>query len=301
MMTLSASLPRYRLARLAAGFRPRGVTQYLDTLARLARQIGDPRADEISTTQLIEYLASLAERGCGPATLALCVQASRSWGRWATSIGLRPDNPALDLTMPRKRESTPKALGPAALARLEAGLVEPEGLESRTSWYFRRNRRLVLVMLYAGLRRSEAAALRWRDIDLPDKMLTVQCGSAKGGKRRVIPLHARLHAELASVPARRSAMAVAGRSNGDVLNQRSLQHVFERWLPEVAGIRTTPHQLRHSFAVSLLDAGADLEAIRRLLGHNDLRTTQIYLGASLRGTRQAIKLLPDSFVLEDES
>lgn len=300
-MQLSSTLPQFRIARLAAGFRLRGVDQYVDQLQRLAKRLDDPCPKTFSHELVVPYLAEKAQKGHTAAALALLVQSIRAWGTWAVKSGLREDNPGMQLPMPRKPKPTPRALGPQSLARIEAALEVPADLSDWHAWHWRRNSRLVLLMLYAGLRRAEAGALRWRDVDLADRRLTVMSSAAKGGTRRTIPIHPRLHAVMMEVPLRKANSAVAGQYDGTPLNHRSVGHVFERWGREAIGLRITPHQLRHTFAVQLLENGADLEQIRILLGHKDLSTTQIYLAAASSRTEAAIALLPSSFAQQDRT
>ena len=93
-----------------------------------------------------------------------------------------------------------------------------------------RNRRAIFLMLFAGLRISEAAALRWRDVDLEGRYLVVRDG--KGGKDRSVPLHPILLTELNKAPAHRPNWAVAGKADGSSMTVKSMAHIFERWLPE---------------------------------------------------------------------
>lgn len=147
-------------------------------------------------------------------------------------------------------------------------------------------------MLFGGLRISEAAALRWREVDLDAATLMVIDG--KGGKDRMVPLHPTLLNELTRVEAPRKTWTVAGKPDGSPVKQKSLAHIFERWLPGF-GLNISAHQLRHSFATELLRAGADLRSIQELLGHTSLETTQRYLTLSNHQLRVAVDKLPSSW------
>jgi integrase/recombinase XerD len=131
------------------------------------------------------------------------------------------------------------------------------------------------------------------DVDLDAAELVVRDG--KGGKDRVVPIHAKLLGELRVAAAEsRSPWAVAGKADGFALTSKSMAHLFERWLPRL-GIEITAHQLRHSFATEMLRGGANLRDIQDLLGHANLSTTERYLmvsGARLRG---AVDTLPEDW------
>jgi len=147
-------------------------------------------------------------------------------------------------------------------------------------------------MLFGGLRISEAAALRWRDVDLEGRYLVVRDG--KGGKDRSVPLHPILLAELAAEPPHRPNWAVAGKVDGSGMAVKSMAHIFERWLPAL-GLAISAHQLRHSFATELLRKRADIREIQELLGHESLETTQRYLALDPERLRAAVELLPDEW------
>jgi site-specific recombinase XerD len=147
-------------------------------------------------------------------------------------------------------------------------------------------------MLFSGLRLSEAAALRWCDVDLEVRELMVVDG--KGGKDRVVPLHPALVEELCQVRSPKPSWAVLGQRDGKPLTHKSLAHIFERWLADL-GIRITAHRLRHSFATEMLRHGADIRAIQDLMGHTSLETTQRYLALHNEQLRGAIEKLPPSW------
>ena len=159
----------------------------------------------------------------------------------------------------------------------------PEELTAAKHFTWCRNRRAIFLMLFAGLRISEAAALRWRDVDLEGRYLVVRDG--KGGKDRSVPLHPILLAELNKAPAHRPNWAVAGKADGSCMTVKSMAHIFERWLPE-RGLTISAHQLCHSFATELLRKRADIREIQELLGHNSSRTTEIYTHVSTKSLQQ---------------
>jgi site-specific recombinase XerD len=140
--------------------------------------------------------------------------------------------------------------------------------------------RLALTTAYAaGLRISEATHLKVADLDSSRMMIRVQQG--KGAKDRYVPLSRRLLEELRAYwrlerPA--DWLFPGYRDRRQSIHPGSVQRVCQR-AAKAAGInkQVTPHTLRHSFATHLLEAGVDLPAIQRLMGHKDVRTTMIYL------------------------
>jgi integrase len=168
----------------------------------------------------------------------------------------------------------------------------PDNLPYHQLWHWKRNRRAIYLMLYTGLRLSEAAVLLWEDVDLHAEVLTVEEG--KGGKARLLPIHPALWAKLDQVPrwAREPAGAVAGKQDGERLNPKALAHIFEVWLPKrgIKGVHA--HRLRHTFATEMLKVGVPLPDIQEAMGHTDISTTRIYLRVDFSRLRGAVERLP---------
>ncbi|GAB4494733.1 MAG: tyrosine recombinase XerC [Saprospiraceae bacterium] len=147
--------------------------------------------------------------------------------------------------------------------------------------------RLVLELLYAtGLRRSEASNLKISDIDLDRSVLLI---SGKGNKERVAPFARYLGELLENFLAARSATFPDTKEpwlflnrKGEQLIPESIYQIVRRHLSAVTTVeQRSPHVLRHSFATHLSNHGADLNAIKELLGHSNLAATQIYMHNSI--------------------
>lgn len=153
-----------------------------------------------------------------------------------------------------------------------------------------RDRAIVCVFLFAGLRSNELSMLDVGDIDFEAGTIFVRFG--KRAKQRFVPLHSDAAAALEEYLAGRATGPVFLSSRNQRLSNRRLRSLVKD-LGRQAGIRKElhPHALRHSFAVALLDAGNNLEVIRDLLGHEDIQTTSIYLHCSMSGRRAAVDLL----------
>lgn len=228
-------------------------------------------------------------------TIRKKLSAIRSWCRWCVAVGLRLDDPTLHLEWPKRPRKLPRALRSDELRALEAALAAPlPVLNLKKRRIAERNRRIVLLMLYCGLRRTEVAMLRWSDVDLDRGVLFVRTEAAKGGYERTVALHPRVVANLSETarPMRRGA--VAGHPDGRCLSHKTIGQVFERWLADL-GLRISAHRLRHTCATQMLAAGASLRDIQQVLGHADIRTTEGYLDVLSEETKRAIERLPHRF------
>jgi len=128
----------------------------------------------------------------------------------------------------------------------------------------------------AGLRVSETVNLKVADMDLTE--LTVHIKPAKGQKDRISLIPEKLTKSLSGIiSGKRANDFVFASERGGKLTTRTAQKVFEKAIKK-AGInkRVTFHSLRHSFATHLLENGVDVRYVQELLGHHNIRTTQIY-------------------------
>jgi len=128
---------------------------------------------------------------------------------------------------------------------------------------------VVLLAMNTGLRRGELLKLDWRDIDLDTRMLTVRAENAKSGLQRFVPLNSEAHDVLVRWQRQRGGV-------GDVFGIADAKTAWSRLLDD-AGVKDFRfHDLRHHFASRLVRAGVDLNTVRELLGHADIKMTLRY-------------------------
>ena len=271
------------VALLAARRAPRTVDAYRRDLAALADHLGKSPAD--ATTEEIEsWLADLRARGQAPSSIARRAAAARAFYRHLVLLGLRVDNPASEIELPRRRARLPRTLSPAEVERLigAANGTTPRSL---------RDRALVELLYGAGLRVSEAVGLERGGVDLDNRL--VRC-VGKGDKERIVPLGREAADALRRYLSRgrpyldrRHRPDLFLNAQGGALTRAGAFLILRR-LAEKAGLdpkRVHPHILRHSFATHLLEGGADLRSVQEMLGHADLATTELYTHVSDRRRR----------------
>ena len=181
---------------------------------------------------------------------------------------------------------------PSVLSLEEARRVLRAADDHQCPWMGFRNRAMVAVLLFCGLRRQELADLKLSDVDLRSRWLKVRRG--KGGKGRSIPLAPEaaeaINDWLEFRPQVDHEYLLTG-LGGRRLEKNGLVGVF-RAVARRAGVDrkgVSLHTLRHTFASLLLQEGCDLVSIQELLGHADLSTTAIYLhldAAHLQGAME---------------
>jgi integrase/recombinase XerD len=273
------------LALLAARRAPRTVDAYRRDLADLASRLG--RSPASATPDDIQaWLADLRARGQAPSSIARRAAAARSFYRHLVLLGMRPDNPAAEIDLPRRRARLPRSLSPGEVERL---IQAATGTTPRAL----RDRALVELLYGGGLRVGEAVALERGGVDVENRL--VRC-VGKGDKERIVPLGREAAEALRRYLARgrpyldrRHRPELFLNAQGGALTRAGAFLILRR-LAAKAGLdpaRVHPHLLRHSFATHLLEGGADLRSVQEMLGHADLGTTEIYTHVSERRRRDA--------------
>jgi integrase/recombinase XerD len=266
------------LALLGASRAPRTVEAYRRDLAALSEYLDKPLA-RATLEELERYTASLRANGLAATTIARRTAATRSFFRHQQLLGVRDDNPAAAVKLPRRPKPLPKTLSPGEAERL---IDAAKGTQPRNL----RDQALVELMYGAGLRVSEAVGLDKSGVDLDDRFVRV---TGKGGKERVVPIgrHAtdavrRYLSRGRPYLDRRHRPELFLNAKGGPLTRAGAFLILRR-LAETAGLdptRVHPHILRHSFATHLLEGGADLRSVQEMLGHADLSTTELYTHVS---------------------
>lgn len=240
------------------GFSPKTVKAYLYGLGEYFafKQNDLPVPDE---EDIKNFLLAKGKEGSKPQTRNLLLNAIKFYYRDVLRSDLR-----LNIHSVRKDSALPVILSRDEIERV---LSVTENTKHR----------FLLALAYgAGLRVSEVINLRVRDVDCAE--LTVHVKQGKGRKDRMTVLPQRLVPDIRNLMAgKESADILFASERGGKLSARTAQKVFERSLQK-AGIakEATFHSLRHSFATHLLENGVDVRYVQTLLGHQNIRTTQVY-------------------------
>lgn len=227
----------------------------------------------------------MTRRGLAKRSVARKLSAVRSFFRFLHFEELVEANPARSVRSPKKDQTLPGFL---TREQMEQVLSTAEARALEGGFLPLRNLAMVELFYSTGMRLSELQQLNLAHADLVSERVRVL---GKGRKERIVPLGRTAASVLAKYYNRRDevlARATRGDQRAVFLNQqgkrlsvRQVQNVVGAFLERVAenaGLST--HSIRHSFATHMVDAGADLLAVKELLGHVSLRTTQIYTHTS---------------------
>lgn len=263
--------------------------------------ISDELIPESLTPSIIRsYEVYLLEtRGMHPRTVNLHLSVLSGFCRFLLRNGIIKSNPAKAVTRPRTERRLPDFYRKEAMDRYlnetryyageESLYISPDRKQTRNLYEKRLARAIISTLYITGIRRSELISLKVRDIDFSRRTMNV---TGKGDKMREIPLIPSLLKEI-SLYLRSVGMMVSDDRTpeaplfvtfrGRALYPEYVDRTVRRELSGISGItgRKSPHVLRHTIATELLDRGADLNAIKELLGHSSLAATQVYTHNSI--------------------
>ena len=219
------------------------------------------------------WVASLMDGHMSPTTVNRKLSALKSYFKYLMKQGLVLNNPASLVIAPKFFRPLPQIIKDQLTELLDGSCFKDDFIGIRD--------RLMMELLYeTGLRRQELAFLKCSDIDLMAMVVRV-CG--KRNKERIVPFSERLKVQIISyLQKRRSVLQCDNthffvRKDGRSVTGAIVYNVVKKYISN-RGLRTKcgPHMLRHSFATSLLNNGAELNAVKELLGHSSLASTSIY-------------------------
>ncbi len=283
---LADIISEYLSALKVAGRSPKTISWYADMLREFVRFTerdgGRATLADLAPVQVRRWLLAIQSgrsRSLSPSSMASRVRTVKAFGTWIASELELPANPVRSVPVPHVPERLIPSLREAdvlALLRaLDAASQQPE-----------RDRAIMFLLLDTGLRLSEAAGIRVRDLDLIEGRCRVL---GKGGRERVVPLGRKTRRALRRCLAGRGMLrpddALFIRRGGRPLHPRGIQQVVRRLSRRTAlASRCSPHVLRHTFARSFLVNGGDVFSLQRILGHSP---------SSLQVTRRYVDLLDD--------
>ena len=241
----------------------------------LAAEMGVNQLSEVNASQIRSWLASLRASGISSRSIVRKISALKSFYKFLLRKGVVEKNPLVQISSPKISKSLPVFIREEEAAQMGQTLAI-----ASEDWKGFNARLLVTLFYYTGMRLSELINLKEEQLELSRSQLKVL---GKGNKERIIPLHADLIALIKEYIQKKQDQFTSTESY--LLLTESGKKLYPRYawqlVNQVLGAATTvqkksPHVLRHSFATHLLNNGADLNAVKELLGHSSLAATQVY-------------------------
>lgn len=256
-----------------------------DAYGRDIREFGEFAAQrdisdlaQVTNTDVVAYLHHLKVSGRSAATINRKVASLRAYYRYLAGSRMVTEDPTANIKSPRIKRKEVEYLSMEEIDRL---LSSPDDSDKGI-----RDRAIMEVLYATGIRVTELIEVDVEDVNL--RMGFVTCDGS-GSKARIVPLgrpaRAALEAYVFDVRDRfirsEEEKALFVNQNGRRLSRQGLWKILRDY-GEKAGLehKLTPHTLRNSFAVHMLQNGADLKSLQELMGHDDITATQIYLSAT---------------------
>lgn len=250
------------------------LSSYDTDLRKFALFLEDTGRDlsSASANDIVDFIDLLRGKGYALSSICRYISSIKAFYKFLLIEKLRDSDPAETIQIPKKWERVPKALGLDDIrALLDA---------KHTGRTVRRDSSMIELLYASGLRVSELIAIKLGDINFEAGFIRVL---GKGDKERVVPVNTRALARIkeyvqeerpAIIKKKQSLYLFVTASGRPMTRQRFWQTI--KAVGRQIGIELSPHTVRHCFATHLLEGGADLRSVQKMLGHSDISTTQIY-------------------------
>lgn len=237
-------------------------------------QYGETGLPQIGHSIVRSWLASLKDEGLSAKSINRKISTLKSFFKFQIKTGVIKQSPMTKVVAPKNEKRLPNFVAEKDIQTLFDHVEFPDTWKGETE-------RLLLQLFYqTGMRLSEAIGLKETDVNVPNNTIKVL---GKGNKERIIPLNPELKIAIQAYLQKKQVEGLASTAslfvseNGKPLSPRSVYASVKHYLSLVTTIqKRSPHVLRHTFATHLTNHGADLNAVKELLGHSSLAATQVY-------------------------
>lgn len=243
--------------------------------------------EEVDYHLIRQWIVSLMDNGISAKSVNRKISTLKTFFKFLMREGVIEKNPTDKVAIPKMGKKLPVFVQEKEMNRLLDGRFFTDDFEGC------RDKAVVSLFYGTGIRLSELVGIRFPDLNLSEKMVKV---NGKRDKQRLVPFpmeisgvlndYIKLRNEL--FPAAENFLFLTG--NGEPVYNKLIYRIVKRQLSLVTTVeKKSPHILRHSYATHLLNRGADLNAIKELLGHANLAATQIYTHTTFEQLKKVYK------------
>lgn len=267
-------------------------SESLGYFAEFLAKLSDPRVlEDADSDNIRDWMESLMERKCSAAYVNRSLAALRTFYKFCYANGVVRVDPAHSVVGPKKPKRLPHFFKESEMENVFKVLDGEIDAVAEDDKFNVVRARTILYMLYlTGLRSAELISLDDVMIDVAKKELKV---TGKRNKQRIIPFGQELQNVLADYVSTRDESVVRCDDalfvddKGKRLTYNKVRLIVKNYMTQVSSLdRCSPHVLRHTFATTMLNHNANLESIKKMLGHQNLDTTQIYTHTSFEQLRK---------------
>lgn len=281
------------------GLSPNTIKSYSGDIERFQRYLSKngKTLTSFSKEEIVDFFDSMKAEGLSIPSITRMLSSIRGLCKYLLIEGIISDDPSENLQSPKKWQTLPKALSLKEIMELlnvKEETIKHRSLQrsalTKTEILHLRDSTMLELLYSSGLRVSELISLKVADVDFTAGFLRV---IGKGSKERVVPINQRVVESLKTY-IKTARPILLKEKNSEYLfitfrgslmtRQRFFQTI--RSYGKVLGIKLSPHTLRHSFATHMLEGGADLRSLQKMLGHSDISSTQIYTKVSMERAKK---------------
>jgi integrase/recombinase XerC len=239
--------------------------------------------DKISEKMIKSYLMVLSESGLEKISLSRKLSSIRGFFKYAYKFNYIDVNPASFISNPKSIRKLPEVIPEETILNTYKE-IDKDKINAKLY-------KVIIELLYGcALRVTELCDLNFGDVNISSKTIRIL---GKGNKVRIIPIGDKsiiILKEYLSDKKLKSTEPLLIDKNGKRIYRRMVYTIVHKYLTKVSDLeKKSPHALRHSAATHMLDNGADLRAVKEILGHENLSTTQIYTHVSIERLKSAYK------------
>ncbi len=279
--------------RYEKNYSSRTEISYLKDLAQFEEFVtgeqGEFRPERVDHLLIRQWLATLMEQGFTARTVNRKLSAVKSFFRYLKKQGVIEHNAAKTVSGPKVSKKLPSFAHPKEMA----AILDDETIFS-TDFRGTRDRFLIELLYVTGMRRAELLSLKDSDIDFNTCTLRVK---GKGNKERIIPFSKATKEKTEQYIQERDAEIknkspfLFVKEDGGPLYPKLVYNIVRTYLDSIPTLsKKSPHVLRHSFATGMLNNGAELNAVKELLGHSSLASTEVYTHVTFEEMKKTYQL-----------
>lgn len=275
------------------GNTPRTIVWYRESINYLVPYLNVSDIDELSKHKIEDWLLyGKLEKNWVPKTIRNRLQSLSLFFDWCVQEKYIKENPVKDIPKPKLPKRIPKHL-----SKQDALKLLDWAKHFKYYYSFERKRAVAIIgmFIFTGLRKAELLNLKMRDVNFEERTVFVESG--KGSKDRLVPMNTRLMEILEEYlkdktrSKQDSLYFFTSMRSDEQMGEKAISRLVHR-LRDKSGIYFYPHLLRHTFATLMLEGGCDLFSLSRMMGHSDIKTTTIYLSATVTHLQEQIMKHP---------
>ena len=239
-------------------------TSFLSSEFQIVDEIND-----ISFQIIRAWIASLLEKGINPRSVNRKISTLKTYFKFLIREGELIENPMMKVVAPKSKKRLPVFIEEDQIASLLNEVQFEEGFVGQ------RNKLIIELFYVTGIRLSELINIKISDVDFNNQSIKVL---GKRNKERIIPLSSNVINDLnLFIKSNKQNKYLFTNLEGDKLYNKLVYRLVNKYIGEISSVnKKSPHILRHTFATHMLNNGADINAIKELLGHANLSATQVY-------------------------